>query len=396
MIYNFDEVIKRDNTNSAKWNSNFYKEVFNDKTELLPLWVADMDFRVSNGIKNRLQNLVEHGIFGYSGMGDDYYEAIHSWYKRKQNWEIEKESIVYTAGVVPAINYLIQTFTKEGDKILIQTPVYYPFKRSIKNHKRITIESPLIRKENNYYEMDFSDMEKKIKENNVKMFILCSPHNPVGRVWKKEELLKVASICEKYNVIVIADEIHSDLIFNNHKHTPFATIVSDKLLQNLIVCNAASKTFNLAGAQVSNIIIPNKEMRDLYKATLNLYSIASPNVFAIESIKGAYLESDDWYDEMIKYIENNMEFTENFLKEKLPKVIFRKPEGTYLGWINFNAYNFSDEEIVSIFENDIKVGVDYGHWFGIEGSGYVRMNFACPKSIISEALTRIYNFLKDK
>lgn len=396
MKYNFDEIIKRENTNSKKWNSFYYKETFNGNTDLLPLWVADMDFKVSDGIQNRLKKLIEHGIYGYSGLGDEYYNAIIEWNKKRNNWNIDKDSIVYTAGVVPALNYIIQTFTKEGDKIIIQTPVYHPFKNSILNHKRVVIENPLIKKENNYYEIDFEDFESKIKNNDVKMFILCSPHNPIGRVWKKDELQKLANICEKYNLLVMADEIHSDIIFKNHKHIPFATVASEKLLKKTIISNAVSKTFNLAGLQVSNIIIPNKELRDTYKNTLNLYNINTPNVFAIEAVKGAYLDSDDWYFEMLEYIEKNADFAEEFLKEKLPKVVYRKPEGTYLGWIDFNAYNLSNDEMIQIFENDIKVGIDYGHWFGEKGSGFIRINFACPRKILEEALNRMYNYFKDR
>lgn len=396
MKYNFDEVIERKNTNSKKWNSCYYKETFNGNTDLLPLWVADMDFKVSDGIQNRLKKLIEHGIYGYSGLGDEYYNAIIEWNKKRNNWNVDKDSIVYTAGVVPALNYIIQTFTKEGDKIIIQTPVYHPFKNSILNHKRVVIENPLIKRENNYYEIDFEDFENKIKNNDVKMFILCSPHNPIGRVWRKDELQKLADICEKYNLLVMADEIHSDIIFKNHKHVPFATVASEKLLKKTIISNAVSKTFNLAGLQVSNIIIPNKELRDAYKNTLNLYNINTPNVFAIEAVKGAYLESDDWYFEMLEYIEKNTDFAEEFLKEKLPKVVYRKPEGTYLGWIDFNAYNLSNDEMIQIFENDIKVGIDYGHWFGEKGSGFIRINFACPRKILEEALNRIYDYFKDR
>ena len=396
MKYNFDEVIERKNTNSKKWNSCYYKETFNGNTDLLPLWVADMDFKVSDGIQNRLKKLIEHGIYGYSGLGDEYYNAIIEWNKKRNNWNVDKDSIVYTAGVVPALNYIIQTFTKEGDKIIIQTPVYHPFKNSILNHKRVVIENPLIKRENNYYEIDFEDFENKIKNNDVKMFILCSPHNPIGRVWRKDELQKLSDICEKYNLLVMADEIHSDIIFKNHKHVPFATVASEKLLKKTIISNAVSKTFNLAGLQVSNIIIPNKELRDAYKNTLNLYNINTPNVFAIEAVKGAYLESDDWYFEMLEYIEKNTDFAEEFLKEKLPKVVYRKPEGTYLGWIDFNAYNLSNDEMIQIFENDIKVGIDYGHWFGEKGSGFIRINFACPRKILEEALNRIYDYFKDR
>lgn len=396
MKYNFDEVIERKNTNSKKWNSCYYKETFNGNTDLLPLWVADMDFKVSDGIQNRLKKLIEHGIYGYSGLGDEYYNAIIEWNKKRNNWNVDKDSIVYTAGVVPALNYIIQTFTKEGDKIIIQTPVYHPFKNSILNHKRVVIENPLIKRENNYYEIDFEDFENKIKNNDVKMFILCSPHNPIGRVWRKDELQKLTDICEKYNLLVMADEIHSDIIFKNHKHVPFATVASEKLLKKTIISNAVSKTFNLAGLQVSNIIIPNKELRDAYKNTLNLYNINTPNVFAIEAVKGAYLESDDWYFEMLEYIEKNTDFAEEFLKEKLPKVVYRKPEGTYLGWIDFSAYNLSNDEMIQIFENDIKVGIDYGHWFGEKGSGFIRINFACPRKILEEALNRIYDYFKDR
>lgn len=391
MKYNFDEIIKRSKKNSKKWNSKYYKEVFNNQEDLLAMWIADMDFRASDGIQARLKKLIDHGIYGYGAIDDEYYDAIIRWNKVRNNWEVPKESIIYTPGIVPAINYILQTYTKEQDNVMIFTPVYGPFKRSIINNKREVVNCPLIKDENNKYFLDFENIERLIKEKNVKMIIFCSPHNPVGRVWTMEELEKIAKLCLDNKVLMVCDEIHSDLIFGDNKFVSYGNL--PKIYRdNGIICNAVSKTFNLAGMQVSNVIIFNNILREKYKNTMTLYNVNAPNAFAIEAVKGAYLESDEWYTEMLKYIYQNMIFAKKYIEENIPKLKFNIPEGTYLGWIDFNEYGVYGKNLEDLFEEKLKIAIDYGHWFGEEGKGFIRMNFACPREVVVEALERIKKY----
>lgn len=393
MKYNFDEIIKRSKRNSRKWNSKYYKEVFNNQDDLLAMWIADMDFRASDGIQNRLKKLIEHGIYGYGAADDEYYDAIIRWNKVRNNWEVPREAIMYTPGIVPAINYILQTYTKEQDNVMIFTPVYGPFKRSILNNKRGLVICPLLKDENNNYSIDFENMEKLMKEKSVKMVIFCSPHNPVGRVWTMKELEKVAEICLDNKALMVCDEIHSDLIFGDNKFISYGNL-PEKYRDNGIICNAVSKTFNLAGMQVSNIIIFNNILREKYKNTMGLYNVVSPNAFAIEAVKGAYLESDEWYEEMLEYIWQNILFAKKYIDENIPKLKFNIPEGTYLGWIDFNGYGVYGKDLEDLFEEKLKIAIDYGHWFGEEGKGFIRMNFACPREVVVEALERIKKYFE--
>ena len=393
MKYNFDEIIKRSKRNSRKWNSKYYKEVFNNQDDLLAMWIADMDFRASDGIQNRLKKLIEHGIYGYGAADDEYYDAIIRWNKVRNNWEVPREAIMYTPGIVPAINYILQTYTKEQDNVMIFTPVYGPFKRSILNNKRGLVICPLLKDENNNYSIDFENMEKLMKEKSVKMVIFCSPHNPVGRVWTMEELEKVAEISLNNKALMVCDEIHSDLIFGDNKFISYGNL-PEKYRDNGIICNAVSKTFNLAGMQVSNVIIFNNILREKYKNTMGLYNVVSPNAFAIEAVKGAYLESDEWYAEMLEYIWKNMVFAKKYIDENIPKLKFNIPEGTYLGWIDFNGYGVYGKDLEDLFEEKLKIAIDYGHWFGEEGKGFIRMNFACPREVVVEALERIKKYFE--
>lgn len=393
MKYNFDEIIKRSKRNSRKWNSKYYKEVFNNQDDLLAMWIADMDFRASDGIQNRLKKLVEHGIYGYGAADDEYYDAIIRWNKVRNNWEVPREAIMYTPGIVPAINYILQTYTKEQDNVMIFTPVYGPFKRSILNNKRGLVICPLLKDENNNYSIDFENMEKLMKEKSVKMVIFCSPHNPVGRVWTMEELEKVAEISLNNKALMVCDEIHSDLIFGDNKFISYGNL-TEKYRDNGIICNAVSKTFNLAGMQVSNVIIFNNILREKYKNTMGLYNVVSPNAFAIEAVKGAYLESDEWYAEMLEYIWQNILFAKKYIDENIPKLKFNIPEGTYLGWIDFNGYGVYGKNLEDLFEEKLKIAIDYGHWFGEEGKGFIRMNFACPREVVVEALERIKKYFE--
>lgn len=392
MKYNFDEIIDRSKTNSRKCNPELYKDTYNGKTDLLPLWVADMDFRVAPPILRSMSNIIEHGILGYSVAEDDYYNSIIEWNKKRKDCNIEREWITFSNGVVPALNYIIQTFTKEGDSILIQTPVYNPFRVSTENNGRKIVENQLI-DSNGYYTVDYEDFERKIVENNVKIFILCNPHNPVGRVWKKEELEKMGDICLKHNVLVVADEIHSDLIFKEYKHCSFLTL-KDELKNNCIVCSAPSKTFNLAGLQTSFIFIANPDLRAKYQETMTKIRLEAPNIFGIAAVTAGYTKCEEWLDELIQYLDGNRNYIEEYLKENIPEIKYVKPEGTYLAWLDFSEFLKSGDSLENIFEERAKVAIDYGNWFGTAGEKYIRLNFASPRSILKEALDRIKKAVK--
>ena len=388
MKYNFDEIIDRKNTNALKWEPSVLKDMFKSE-DVLPLWVADMDFKCPKPVVDALVKRAEHGIYGYSEGNENYYNAIVNWYRNRHGWEIEKDWIVFTPGIVPAVNYIIQAFCKTGDKVIIQNPVYYPFARSITNNGASIVLNPL-KLEDEKYVMDYEDLEEKVKDSRVKIFILCSPHNPVGRVWTKEELQRVGDICLKNNVIVLSDEIHSDLIMKGNKHTAFGSI-SEEFRDNVILCSAPSKTFNIAGLQVSNIIIPNQKLRNEYKIILENNAIMHPNSFGIVALEAAYDKGQEWLEQALEYIEGNMDFIDQFVKEKLPKIKFRKPEGTYLAWLDFKGLGMDKKQLENWMQNEAKLALDEGYIFGCGGEGYERINAACPRSILKEAMERIEN-----
>lgn len=392
MKYNFDKIIDRSKTNSRKWNPELYKDTYHGKKDLLPLWVADMDFRVAPPILRSMNNIIEHGILGYSVPEDEYYNSIIDWNAKRKNCRIEKDWIIFANGVVPALNYMIQTFTKEGDSILIQTPVYNPFRVSTENNGRKIVETQLI-DTNGYYTVDYEDFERKIVENNIKIFILCNPHNPVGRVWKREELEKMGEICLKHDVLIIADEIHSDLIFKEYSHCSFLTL-REELKNICIVCSAPSKTFNLAGLHTSFIFIANPELKAKYKETMMKIRLEAPNIFGIAAVTAAYTKSGEWLDELIEYLDGNRKYIEEYLKENIPEIKYVKPEGTYLAWLDFSEFLKDGHTLEEIFEERAKVAIDYGNWFGKIGENYIRLNFACPRSVLKEALDRIKKAVK--
>lgn len=388
MSHDFDRLHPRGDTLSIKWNPEFYSHEFRGRKDLLPLWVADMDFQASPGILARLEKLVQHGIFGYNRFDQGYYDAIIGWYGKRYGLTIATEEIVFTPGIVPALNYIVQTFSTEGDAVLIQPPVYYPFKNAVLNNKRTLVAAPLKEDANGHYTMDYAALERALTEHKPKIFIFCNPHNPVGRVWTRDELTQLAAICLKHNVLIVADEIHCDLTFFGHRFTPLASL-SPEVANAVITCNAVSKTFNLAGLQASNIIITNKDIRERYERTMLQYSLTLPNSFVVEAVKGAYLDSDDWYADMLAYIEGNMRFCADFLAEHMPRLRMRLPEGTYLGWIDMRALGLDREGLIALCEEKAKVAFDYGYWFGEEGEGFVRINLACPRELVRTALERL-------
>lgn len=386
------QVIYKDRlgTDCNKWDG--CEEKFGDE-HLLPLWVADMDFEAPSCVKQALKEYVDFGVFGYYQIPNRYYEAFINWEKTYHDYDVKKEWIRFAPGVVPAFNWLIHILTNERDGVLITPPVYYPFKDAVVNNNRTLVESPLMCLED-HYELDYEDFERKIKEQNVKLFIFCTPHNPVGRVWKKEEIVKVLDICKKYGVYVIADEIHQDIIMDGYqKVTAAATGNYDEIMVTL---TAATKTFNLAGCQNSIVVIPNESLRKRYDDYLTRLRITGGNAFGYIAVQSAYEGGRKWLDEVLNIIEENYHLMKSILKEKLPKVWISKLEGTYLMWIDLGAY-VSADEIGSVIQKDCGLAVDYGSWFGGEAYGtFIRVNLATREENIRLAAEKIVEVLEAK
>lgn len=384
--YNFDEIIERRGTNSSKWDSFENRFPGYDVSGAIPMWVADMDFRSPKEVIDAIVEKAKFGIYGYPCPKEKSFDdAVSGWLKRRHGWEIENSWITATQGVVPAVTYAVQAFTNEGDGVLIQTPVYYPFKdRCIKFNNRKTIESPLILK-NGRYEIDFDDFEKKASDKNTKLFILCSPHNPVGRVWTKKELEKIAKICERHNVLVFSDEIHSDLIMPGYKHIPFGTAAK----KPFIAAYAASKTFNLAGLKTSAIVIPDWKTRSDYIRQIKKNEASGLNMFGSVALEAAYNYGEGYLEELIEYINGNIKYAVNYINKNLNGVSAGNTEGTYFLWIDFRETGLSDYEINQKILEQAKVAGDLGEWFGEEGRGFMRLNMACPRAIVNEALERL-------
>lgn len=377
---NLDDVVNRKDTHCLKWDTLEHEKD-------LPLWVADMDFKSPKAVIDALQERVAHGIYGYNGDLEEYYVSIINWMKKRHGWLVEKDWIVHTPGVVTAIAIAIQAFTLPGDEVIVQPPVYFPFFSSVLHNGRQLVKNSLIF-DGEKYQMDFEDLENKVKKKRAKLLILCSPHNPVGRVWTKEELRTLGELCVKHNVKIISDEIHSDLIYRNYNHTPFASL-SKAFAEQSIVCTAPSKTFNVAGIENANIIIVNKEMRRDYTSVLYSNGLKSPNTFGIVALKAAYAHGEKWLEAVMDYIEENFKYLNEFLMENLPEVKVNTPEGTFLVWLDFSKVITEYTELESKLKEEAHVILNQGYTFGKEGEGYVRINLACSRKILEEALNRI-------
>jgi len=386
MKYNFDEIIDRRNTDSVKWGYNFIENEYGDK-DLLPLWIADMDFVCAKPILEALEKRVMHGIFGYSQAGEAFYKAVIDWNKKRHGLEVDRDWIVFVPGIVPAIKYAIETFTEAGDKIVVQNPVFEPFSRAIKNGGCEVVHNRL-KCDDGFYTMDYDDLREKTRDPKVKLMILCSPHNPVGRVWNKEELEKAGAICLENGVIMLVDEIHSDIIMKGYRHVPFVG-VAEEIAQNAIVCVSPSKTFNLAGMQAGNLIIKNETLRVAYQEMLDKNSVGWTNPFAITSLIAAYSEGEEWFSQVMDYLEGNVDFMESFINERMPEVGFRRPQGTYLAWLDFARFVKTNGELEDLMRKGAGVALDEGHLFGPGGEGFVRVNFACPRLVLEECLVRM-------
>jgi cystathionine beta-lyase len=396
MGFNFDEEIDRIGTQCTKWEFIMKGDqlVYRNQTHpnqagdrLLPLWVADMDFRCPPAVVEAITDRARHGVYGYSYPCDSYYEAVIGWMDRRHGWTIDRDWIVHTPGVVPALHMLVQTFVEPGEKVIVQRPVYYPFFDAIESNQAQIVSNSLVYSDGDYA-MDFEDLARKAADPAVKMAILCSPHNPVGRVWTREELIRFGEICLENDVLVVSDEVHNDLIYRDQTFTTFAKISAD-FARRSIVCTAASKSFNLAGLRFSNIVISNPALRERFASTVRRSGLYGAGPFGIVAVEAAYNFGEAWLDAAMDYIEANCQFMIDFLAEHLPQLRVIRPQGTYLVWVDWRALGLAPAKRKSLLMEQARVYLDEGELFGPEGEGFERFNIACPRSILEEALNRI-------
>lgn len=380
MKYDFNEIIPRRHTNSYKWDSATDEDV-------LPLWVADMDFRTAPPVVEALQKRVEHGIFGYTKVPSAYYEAITNWFARRHGWQIDKDWIIYTSGVVPALSAIIKALTKPGDRVLVQTPVYNCFFSSIRNNNCEVVDNPLIYT-NRTYHIDFTNLERLTADPNVKLMLLCNPHNPAGRVWTREELTRLGEICLRNNVIVVADEIHCELVYPGHTYTPFASI-SKTFLMNSVTCTSPSKAFNLAGLQIANIISADEEVRMRIDKAININEVCDVNPFGVEALMAAYNNGEEWLEELKHYLAENYSYLKEYFNEHLPQFPVTTLEGTYLIWVNCSVLQQRSKDIVETLLKEEKLWVNEGSMYGEAGNSFIRINIACSREVLTDGLNRL-------
>lgn len=382
---NFDEIIERKNTDCLKFDFALERGM---PADVLPLWVADMDFKTSSLILDALHERIDYGIFGYSECKNPYYDAMKNWMEKHHNLEFETEWVVKTPGVVFALAMAIKAFTKEGDAILLQQPVYYPFSSLIRNNGRKLVSNDLVLSENGHYEIDFDDFEKKVVAEKVKLFMLCNPHNPVGRVFTKEELARIADICARHNVLIVSDEIHADFTYEGFTHTPLLN-VDERIKEISITCTSPAKTFNLAGLQISNIIIPNEKLRKLFEREIDIAGYSQLNTMGLVACEAAYAHGEEWYIALKKYLQKNLEFVRDYLAKELPQVKLIEPEGTYLIWLDFRGLGLSEDKLEELIVHKAGLWLDSGAIFGKVGEGFERINIATSTSVVKESLDRI-------
>lgn len=380
----FDRIIERKNTDSVKYD---LVEKSNMPEDIIPMWVADMDFQVSSYIQKALEERTVHGIFGYSDAMEGYIESVKGWMKRHYSWEVSTDWMVRTPGVVFALATAVRSFTGAGESVLIQPPVYYPFRGVIESNGRKVVRNPLIYGEDNRYHMDFDDFEDQIIKENVKMFILCNPHNPVGRVWTEEELVRIGDICLKHHVIVVSDEIHADFVFKGRHHV-FSSLKKE-YEEISVICTAPSKTFNIAGLQVSNIFIPNPVLRDTFKMKIKETGYGELNAMGLIACETAYRDGDEWYEAMHEYVRENVRFAKEYVEKNIPEVTMAQHEGTYLIWLDFRKLALTEKELEEMVIHRAKLWLDGGEMFGEEGRGFQRINVACPRKTLEKALEQL-------
>ena len=385
MQFDFDEMVPRRGTNCVKWDSAAEPGV-------LPMWVADMDFRTAPAIVDALRRRVEHGIFGYTRVPDAYYEAVASWLARRHGWRVEREWMLYTSGVVPAVSAIIKALTVPGDKVLMQTPVYNCFFSSIRNNGCEIASSPLFHRGDTFY-MDFDDLERKASDERVKVMLLCSPHNPVGRVWTREELTRLGEICLRHGLTVISDEIHCELVYDGHVHVPFASL-SDEFLRHSVTCTSASKAFNIAGLQMANIIAPDEAVRAKIDRALNVNEVCDVGPFGVLATIAAYNEGEEWLSQLTAYLWQNYCTMRSYCEEHLPAFPVAKLEGTYLAWMDCRALGLSSEKLERRLIDEAHLWLNAGTMYGTEGEGFMRWNLACPRTSVLDGLERFRSFVE--
>ncbi|MEK5338414.1 MULTISPECIES: MalY/PatB family protein [Heyndrickxia] len=383
VLFDFDTVIERKNTASVKWEQ--VKQVFGEE-DVLPMWVADMDFNPPHEVAEAIKKRVEHEILGYAFVPDSTAEAIQAWLKKRHNWDIPPAWIAYCTGIVPAISTAIQAFTEPGDKVLLMSPVYHPFFHMVEKNGRVVANAQLKLTENRF-EIDWEQVEARLKEG-AKLFLGCNPHNPGGRVWTKDELVKMADLCAQYGCLFLSDEIHSDLVYPPHVHVPVASL-GDKYRDMTITCIAPTKTFNLAGIKASAVIIPNPELRKKFKDVQAVNGTSALNTFGIVGMEAAYRHGGEWLDALLVYLKENIDTAARFIAERLPEIRVMETEGTYLMWLDCRAYGLEEEALKDRLWKKAKLGVEIGSKFGPGGEGFIRMNIACPRKILMEGLNRL-------
>ena len=388
--YNFDKIINRKGTNCLKYD---YAVERGKPADVLPLWVADMDFTVSEEITKSLHAAVDHGIYGYTQPKDAYYNAITNWMEKKHNWKTKREWIMKTPGVVFALGAAVKAFTKPGDAVLIQNPVYYPFTNIIRDNDRRVIDNTLVYEKRvtegkSQYSIDYEDFERKIVQENIKLFILCNPHNPVGRVWNREELQYLGEICLRHHVIVVSDEIHNDFVYPGFEHTVFAN-VDPRFAEFTVTCTAPSKTFNLAGLQISNIFISNETLREAFQKEIDKTGYDEPNALGAVACEAAYRGGQEWLDQLRAYLLENLNFLRAYLQEKIPQIHLVEPEGTYLVWLDCSELGISGKELDQFIVEKAELWLDGGAMFGPSGADFQRVNIACPRATLELALDKL-------
>lgn len=386
MKYDFDEIIDRRGTNCVKWDGA-------ENPDVLPMWVADMDFCTAPAIIEALSRRVDHGVFGYTRVPQSYYAAVTGWFARRHGWNIDNDWIIYTSGVVPALSAIIKALTAPGDKVLIQTPVYNCFFSSIRNNGCEIVESPLVYADN-IYSIDFEDLERKASDPKVKAMILCNPHNPAGRVWSRDELIRIGEICIRHDVVVIADEIHCELVMPGYEYTPFASI-SEEFSRHSVSCVSPSKAFNIAGLQIANIVCADAERRAKIDRAININEVCDVNPFGVIALQAAYNEGAEWLDQLLEYIHGNYEYMRRFCEEHLPDFPITKLEGTYLVWMDCRKFGMTSAELEKRLIEDAGLWLNAGTMYGQDGEGFMRWNIACPRARMIEGLRRFEKFAKN-
>lgn len=384
MKYDFDKTIDRRATNSYKWDSA--------PEGVLPMWVADMDFRTAPAIIDALQKRVAHGIFGYTRVPDAYYDAVTSWFSRRHGWDIDREWIIYTSGVVPAVSAVIKALTVPGDKVIVQTPVYNCFFSSIRNNGCEIVSNPL-RRTADTYEMDFDALERCAADPRAKVMLLCNPHNPAGRVWTPDELTRLGNICLRNGVTVVADEIHCELVYQGFKYTPFASL-SDAFLHRSVTCVSPSKAFNIAGLQIANIVAFDNDLRNRIDKAININEVCDVNPFGVAATIAAYNEGEEWLSQLVDYLHGNYEAMAEFCRRELPEFPITRLEGTYLVWMDCSSLGMPSDALEHALLDDARLWLNAGTMYGAEGEGYMRWNIACPRNVMLDGLNRFLNFVR--